>query len=110
MSATTSRGQVHDTARLILGDEALVAVAEAVDLADAVAARCSSMTRRADHVVEARAKPAAGDDAGAGLGGVEEDFPSRPGRLERRQLRRRLCRLRAETVSSNRTLSDSSTL
>ena len=40
---------------------------------------------RADHVVQARAEPAAGDDGGAGAGGVEEDSLARPGQLERRR-------------------------
>jgi hypothetical protein len=38
-----------------------------------------------NHVVQARAKPATGDDAGAHCGWVEEDALARAGQLERRR-------------------------
>ena len=81
----------HDAGRqiehrpAIFGDESLIAVAEAVDLSHAVAI-VQLHDQRPDHVVEPRAEAAAGDDAGAGFGGIEENFAARPGRLERRQL------------------------
>ena len=69
----------------ILRHEALVAVAEAVDLLHAVVKR-ELHDDAADHVVDARTEAAAGDDAHPHLGGVEEDLAPRAGRLESGEL------------------------
>ena len=61
----------------ISGDEAGVAVLEAVDVLDAVDER-EGEDQAADDVVEAGADAAAGDDADAGFGGIEADFGAGP--------------------------------
>ena len=78
------RGQFQDGA-FVFGNEALIAVAEAVNSPHAVE-EMQLHHQRADHVVETRAKPAAGDDAGACLGGIKKDLSPRPGRFEPRDL------------------------
>ena len=63
-----------------------VAVAEAEDLADAVALR-QLEDEPADHVVDPRAQAAAGDDPAAEARGLEEDAVARPRELEGRRAR-----------------------
>ena len=95
---------------LMLGDEALIAIAEAVDLANAVM-EVKLHDQGPDHVVHAGAKAAAGDDAGAALRGVEEDLAARAGGLEGRQLLDRNAAFDGRAaVPSNSTRSVSSTL
>src|SRR4051794_27473139 len=69
-------------------DEALVAVAEAIDPLDAVA--IVELGHEAlDDVVQPWAEAATGDDPGRRPRGIEEDFLPRPGHFETQDLLRR---------------------
>ena len=92
------------------GDEPLVAVLDADDPAHLVVV--GQVAHEAgDHVVEARAEPAAGDDRGAGLRRVEEDLAAGPAGLQAGQVRRprRPRPVTPPRVSSSSTRSVSST-
>ena len=74
-----------DDALAVLRRQARVAVAEAVDVRDAVVLG-ELLDDPADHVVEPGAQAAAGHDADVRGVRVEVDLPARPGRLEAGQL------------------------
>ncbi len=78
------RGQFHNIVA-VGGDEALKPVADA-EHRRGVIGMVGFQHDGPDHVVEARAEAAAGDDGAFGLAGIEIELPARPGLLKKEGL------------------------
>lgn len=83
MDVANARGRQFDGVVPVLGGQPLQAVPEAQDPLDPVVHR-EFLDETADHVVQPRAQPAAGDDPGGDTGRVEVDLPARARAFEAR--------------------------